>query len=891
MRKIICTVIYVFVSLIVFSQVNLTNGLVAYYPFSGNSNDLSGNGHHAMNMGNISLTTDRFGNANSAYYFDGIDDYLKISDDNSAFSTPQFSLVLWFQTETDALQNLVGKRSFTNASGSGGSQYQFFINYPPFPGIGSNIVGNNSTCFNTNSSSYLNTNNWICRDKWYCAVIVFDGFSHSIYIDGKLKTKSVTSFSSFLSCNSELRFGNWWQQDLLSFKGKMDDIRWYNRALNKDEIEALYGNFEASTRSIDFSFDQSTCNNKEVKLIANNANLASSNWSFGDGTFGAGSTVAHTYFDYGDYFIKFKSENALGCFDSIEKKLSIVKPVKSILLNLKDTTICKGQSVLMTSNISSLDNCWKSTNGVSFPNSTMQLVTPSNSETYFLTAQITGTNLIPNGNFSLGKSDFTSDYAFASLNSNEGQYWVGNDVPKWNISYGNCKDHTSGSGNMLMVNGSSLLKAKVWSTTINVLPNTSYNFSFWLQSLRSVNPAKLRFSINNVLMEKNVNGENTSCNWSFWQTSWNSGNLSKAELSIINDNSLNDGNDFAIDDISFSKIDFQYDSVHVNVVEPPNLSARTDTSICANSTIMLPANGAQHYSWTPALEVSDPKGQSPVVSPNKSSQYIVTGWDMPGCYKKDTVNVDVFPKAVFSITPDRFDVCDGDQVTMTASGADQYSWFTDEENNISSSTSLTLTARITDTIFVRLDSRCSTDTLRSIVKVNPKPIIAIKKSNDIDCVSLEAQLTASGGTLFNWSPNVNIDNPNIPNPIVHPESDTWYKVFVANGGCTVSDSIQVHANLLYGTNGFHIPNAFTPNNDGKNDCFNLRHWGETTYFELWIYNRWGELVFHSTEKNSCWDGTYKNVKQPSGVYIYQVKAESPCSYEPIYKKGVITLIR
>lgn len=423
MSKIICTIFYVLVSLTAFSQVNLTNGLVAYYPFSANSNDLSGNGHHAINMGNALLTTDRFGNANCAYYFDGIDDYLKVSDDNGSFSTPQFSLVLWFQTETDALQNLVGKRSFTNASGSGGSQYQFFINYPPFPGIGSNIVGNNSTCFNTNSSSYLNTNNWICRNKWYCAVIVFDGFSHSIYIDGKLKIKNVTSFSSFLSCNSELRFGNWWQQDLLSFKGKMDDIRWYNRALNKDEIETLYGNFESSTRSIDFSFDQSTCNNKEVKLIASNANLASSNWSFGDGTFSTGSTVTHTFLDYGDYLIKFKSENALGCFDSLEKTLSIVKPLKSNLLNLNDTTICRGQSVSIASNIVGLDYCWKSTNGVSFPNDNMQLVTPLNSETYFFTTQITGTNLVPNGNFSLGKSDFTSDYTFATVNSNNGQYW------------------------------------------------------------------------------------------------------------------------------------------------------------------------------------------------------------------------------------------------------------------------------------------------------------------------------------------------------------------------------------------------------------------------------------------------------------------------------------
>jgi len=186
---------------------------------------------------------------------------------------------------------------------------------------------------------------------------------------------------------------------------------------------------------------------------------------------------------------------------------------------------------------------------------------------------------------------------------------------------------------------------------------------------------------------------------------------------------------------------------------------------------------------------------------------------------------------------------------------------------------------------------CSKDTLNSIIKVNQKPIIDIKKSNDIDCVNLESQLIAAGGSSFNWTPSLNINNPGIANPVVRPLTDTWYKVQVSNGGCTESDSILVRANFMSGTNGFYIPNAFTPNNDGKNDCFNFNHWSGTTYFELWIYNRWGELLFHSTDKNLCWDGVYKSVKQPSGAYIYQVKVESPCSNQPIYKKGIVTLIR
>ena len=166
-----------------------SQSLVAYYPFNGNANDASGNAHHGQLINGPQLAADRFGNPNSAYHFDGFDDYIKVID-NGAFSTPQFSLAIWFQSESDALQNLVGKRDYITSAGSGGSQYQFFINYPPFPGIGSNIVSNTSTCSNVSFSSYTSTGNVICSNRWYFAVVTFDGNRHKIYIDGSYLRRS-----------------------------------------------------------------------------------------------------------------------------------------------------------------------------------------------------------------------------------------------------------------------------------------------------------------------------------------------------------------------------------------------------------------------------------------------------------------------------------------------------------------------------------------------------------------------------------------------------------------------------------------------------------------------------------------------------------------------------
>jgi hypothetical protein len=77
-----------------YGQVNLNQGLLAYYPFSGNANDASGNNNHGTAQNGIQLTTDKFGNPNSAYRFDGVDDHIIVSD-NGKLSPKKISVVAW----------------------------------------------------------------------------------------------------------------------------------------------------------------------------------------------------------------------------------------------------------------------------------------------------------------------------------------------------------------------------------------------------------------------------------------------------------------------------------------------------------------------------------------------------------------------------------------------------------------------------------------------------------------------------------------------------------------------------------------------------------------------------------------------------------------------------
>lgn len=88
---------------------------------------------------------------------------------------------------------------------------------------------------------------------------------------------------------------------------------------------------------------------------------------------------------------------------------------------------------------------------------------------------------------------------------------------------------------------------------------------------------------------------------------------------------------------------------------------------------------------------------------------------------------------------------------------------------------------------------------------------------------------------------------------------------------------------------FFIPNSFTPNNDNLNDCFGVWYWKNIQAFKMIIYNRWGEVVFHTTNNSECWDGKLRNRPAESGIYFYLISVSTSCSNQIF--KGDLTLIR
>jgi hypothetical protein len=185
-------------------------------------------------------------------------------------------------------------------------------------------------------------------------------------------------------------------------------------------------------------------------------------------------------------------------------------------------------------------------------------------------------NTVTNGNFTNGRNGFSSDYTYISPTgstgsfgalSAEGYYSVSTSPRVTHTNFSNFADHTTGSGTMMVINGSPVNNAKVWWQSIAVEPNTTYIFSIWAASAHPANPAKLNFSINGSLLGVIQLTANTGV-WTNFTVQWTSGTSTSAAIGIINQNTIANGNDFALDDIVFAPICRKYFNVTLNPNPP-----------------------------------------------------------------------------------------------------------------------------------------------------------------------------------------------------------------------------------------------------------------------------------------------------------------------------------
>ena len=200
-----------------------TEGLVAYWPFNGNANDESGNGNNGTVHG-ASLTTDRFGQENKAYHFDG-NDYISIPDDTSfTLATKPFALSLWITLDQIGSYYIMG-----HDEGGGTTRKWIFW----FTGSGLGLHER------LNGGYWVINSSWNPEiNKWYYINLVRNQNTFSIYIDANLIGSNEDS-RSIPDPRASLIIGNAETTNRM-FRGKIDDVRFYSKSLTDNEINLLY---------------------------------------------------------------------------------------------------------------------------------------------------------------------------------------------------------------------------------------------------------------------------------------------------------------------------------------------------------------------------------------------------------------------------------------------------------------------------------------------------------------------------------------------------------------------------------------------------------------------------------------------------------------------------
>jgi gliding motility-associated-like protein len=336
-----------------------------------------------------------------------------------------------------------------------------------------------------------------------------------------------------------------------------------------------------------------------------------------------------------------------------------------------------------------------------------------------------------------------------------------------------------------------------------------------------------------------------------------------------------------------------FEQATITVLTPANLSTTPDTSICKNGTAQLNVSGGQSYTWTPAIFLDNPNVANPVAQVSQPTRFFVKGTDLNNCNVSDSVMVNILPARVFQAPSDQT-VCKGFSVVLDGANNknDLYAWtpatFLNDANSsapvASPDQTIIYNVLISDPVCTQYDSNFNVQ-----VVVNLSPDVIASKSNDINCSTLTSNLNATGASSYSWVPGADLDDSNSATPVARLAATTQFVVKgTSANGCYTYDSITIKVSET-GENAFSVPNAFTPNHDGVNDCFGIRNWGSVNLQEFSIYNRWGQRVFDTKNPSDCWDGTFKGQKQDAGAFVYIIKASSICGN--IFRKGNLILIR
>lgn len=348
----------------ILNNIDLTSGLIAYYPFNNDASDQSGNNYNGTVNGPF-LTYDRFGYYNSAYYFDGVDDYISLpafsgNDTTIGDFTASAWIYMYSQNPNNQSNNFRSTiLDMRGDSTSGGKSFTFTLD---------SISGEPTEIHHV--ISWPSGGNIIYKDdmpsspigNWSFLTLKREGNMLNTYLDGVLQANEFSTGSTlktdslFLNCKG--RIGATANDFNRCFNGIIDDIRIYNRALSVDEILALYH----EQRELAIVSNNYVCDGTSITLYLNNAqpnikysvkvNSTIRNFTQVWNGLNLRFTINSDSLNAGENNLQFTAtDTILNCSITLDTILILTKHVVSVNINSTNSIICGPESIQLDANV------------------------------------------------------------------------------------------------------------------------------------------------------------------------------------------------------------------------------------------------------------------------------------------------------------------------------------------------------------------------------------------------------------------------------------------------------------------------------------------------------------------------------------------------------------
>jgi gliding motility-associated-like protein len=308
------------------------------------------------------------------------------------------------------------------------------------------------------------------------------------------------------------------------------------------------------------------------------------------------------------------------------------------------------------------------------------------------------------------------------------------------------------------------------------------------------------------------------------------------------------------------------DSVVITAVSSvPQANISPDTTVCQGDLFEIYAYGASTILWSPAnLVLSQTDSITTAQLTSDATIYV----DLTNICGTITDSIQI---SVLSINPtivNDTSICPGGYANLWAGGGDFYNWSPQESlsNPLDSATIASPSSNTTYSVEITNLAGCI-KTLDVTVNIYPIPMVDAGEDVFIDFGDVISLNGTTYGNYF-WDSQDSLSCIYCLSPEISPiETSSYILYTIDQNGCENSDTVMV---FLDGA--LYIPNTFTPNSDGINDYF-VTKGKEIKSFQLYIFNRWGQLIYTANNLDDYWDGRHKGVSVQNDTYVWKVTYE------------------